>query len=90
MIRGTSASGQVGPDLTHFGTRTSVAAGWLENTKENLGHWIMNPNEVKPGNIMYKTGYLQLDENGEEVQNYKIKLDDAAKNTIVDYLTSLE
>ena len=50
----------------------------------------MNPNEVKPGNIMYKTGYLQLDENGEEVQNYKIKLDDAAKNTIVDYLTSLE
>ena len=90
MIRGTSASGQVGPDLTHFGTRTSVAAGWLENTKENLGHWIMNPNEVKPGNIMYKTGYLQLDENGEEVQNYKINLTDADKNVIVDYLMSLE
>lgn len=90
MIRGTSATGQVGPDLTHFGTRTSVAAGWLENTKENLGHWIMNPNEVKPGNIMYKTGYLRTDEDGNEVQNYKIQLNDADKATIVDYLMSLE
>jgi cytochrome c oxidase subunit II len=90
MIRGTSASGQVGPDLTHFGSRTSVAAGWLENTKENLGHWITNPNEVKPGNIMYKTGYLRTDEDGNEVQNYKIKLNDNDKNVIVDYLMSLQ
>lgn len=90
MIRGTSATGQVGPDLTHFGTRTSVAAGWLENTKENLGHWIMNPDEVKPGNIMYKTGYKQTDENGELVQNYQIELTEADKNTIVDYLMSLK
>lgn len=89
-IRGTTATGLVGPDLTHFGSRTSVAAGWLENTPENLGHWIMNPNEVKPGNIMYTTGYYHLDENGEEVQNYKIKLDEEAKSLIVEYLMSLE
>lgn len=89
-IRGTAATGLVGPDLTHFGTRTSVAAGWLENTKENLGHWIMNPNQVKPGNIMYKTGYKHTDENGELVQNYQIELSDEDKNSIVDYLMSLE
>ena len=89
-IRGTGARGQVGPDLTHLGTRTSIAAGWLENTPEKLGHWIQNPGVVKPGNIMYKTGYLHLDEDGEEVANTKIEVTDEERDSLVKYLTSLK
>lgn len=51
-IRGTTAAGLAGPDLTHFGSRISLAAGTLPNTKGNLGGWIADPQNVKPGNHM--------------------------------------
>ena len=35
-IQGTTASGQVGPDLTHFGSRLTIAAGTPANNKGNL------------------------------------------------------
>lgn len=46
------ANGQKGPDLTHFGQRTTLAAGWLENTPENLTAWLKDPQAIKPGNYM--------------------------------------
>ncbi len=48
-IRGTSADGVVGPDLTHFGSRLSIAAGVLDNTPENLALWLSDTHGVKPG-----------------------------------------
>jgi cytochrome c oxidase subunit II len=51
-IRGTPAAGQVAPDLTHFGSRRSIAAGTLPNTPGNLGGWIVDPQSIKPGNHM--------------------------------------
>jgi cytochrome c oxidase subunit II len=51
-IRGTTAGGQTAPDLTHIGSRISIAAGTLWNTKGNLGGWITDPQNVKPGNHM--------------------------------------
>lgn len=51
-ISGTPASGQVGPDLTHFGSRISIAAGTLPNTPGNLAGWVTDPQTVKPGNHM--------------------------------------
>jgi cytochrome c oxidase subunit 2 len=51
-IRGTTAAGQVAPDLTHFGSRKSLAAGTLPNNKGNLGGWISDPQSIKPGNHM--------------------------------------
>lgn len=51
-IRGTIAGGQVAPDLTHFGSRRSIAAGTLPNNIGNLGGWIVDPQSVKPGNHM--------------------------------------
>ena len=51
-IRGTIASGHVAPDLTHFASRRSIAAGTLPNTIGNLGGWILDPQSVKPGNHM--------------------------------------
>jgi cytochrome c oxidase subunit 2 len=48
MIQGVS-KGYIGPDLTHFGGRTTLAAGVLQNTPANVAKWIENPQEIKPG-----------------------------------------
>jgi cytochrome c oxidase subunit 2 len=42
----------VGPDLTHLGSRTTLGAGILANTPENLARWLQNPQAVKPGILM--------------------------------------
>jgi cytochrome c oxidase subunit II len=51
-IRGTSAVGRIGPDLTHLVSRMTIAGGSLENTRGNLAGWIANPQSIKPGNDM--------------------------------------
>ena len=54
-IAGTAASGTIGPNLTHFGSRQTIAAGVLPNTPTDLEHWLQDPDGVKPGNLMGKT-----------------------------------
>jgi cytochrome c oxidase subunit 2 len=51
-IRGTTASGTTGPDLTHVGSRRTIAAGLLETTRGSLAAWIADPQTLKPGNNM--------------------------------------
>jgi cytochrome c oxidase subunit 2 len=51
-IRGTNAIGKVGPDLTHLGTRTTLAALVLPNNRAALEEWLRDPQHVKPGNRM--------------------------------------
>jgi cytochrome c oxidase subunit 2 len=51
-IRGTDASGQHGPDLTHLNSRRRIAAGLLPNTPEDLMNWIVNAQQLKPGSRM--------------------------------------
>ncbi|MEJ2009169.1 MAG: cytochrome c oxidase subunit II [Acidobacteriota bacterium] len=48
-VEGTPAKADVGPDLTHVASRETLAAGRLINTPENLGKWITDPQEYKPG-----------------------------------------
>lgn len=48
-IRGTRAGSRVGPDLTHLASRSTIAAGMLPNTIGNLGGWILNAQQLKPG-----------------------------------------
>lgn len=52
QISGTPAGGQMAPDLTHFGSRLTIAAGTLPNTRGNLGGWIVDPQSIKPGTLM--------------------------------------
>ena len=54
-IRGVS-TGVLGPDLTHFGSRTTLAAGMVPNEPEALAAWLRNPEAVKPGAKMPKLG----------------------------------
>jgi cytochrome c oxidase subunit II len=51
-IRGTEATSRVGPDLTHVGSRTSLAAVAIPNTPARLREWLRDPQRVKPGNQM--------------------------------------
>jgi cytochrome c oxidase subunit 2 len=47
-IRGTTMKGTFGPDLTHFGSRSGIAAFTLLNTPQNLLAWLQDPQKVKP------------------------------------------
>jgi cytochrome c oxidase subunit II len=51
-ISGTSARGQLGPNLTRYAMRPTVGAGAARNTQENLEAWIRNPHSMKPGTLM--------------------------------------
>ncbi|MCA1726415.1 MAG: cytochrome c oxidase subunit II [Actinobacteria bacterium] len=44
-----NAEAQVGPDLTHFGSRTTFAGATIELTEENLAQWLDDPSSLKPG-----------------------------------------
>jgi cytochrome c oxidase subunit II len=51
-VRGTQAGGELGPDLTHLMSRTTIAAGMLPNTVGHLSGWVANPQYIKPANEM--------------------------------------
>ena len=46
------AAGTLGPDLTHFGSRKTLAGAMLPNTPEALARWLKNSPAVKPGSLM--------------------------------------
>jgi cytochrome c oxidase subunit 2 len=51
-VRGTAALSGFGPDLTHLGSRETLASGVLENNRGNPAAWIIDPQSIKPGNAM--------------------------------------
>jgi cytochrome c oxidase subunit 2 len=55
-IRGTSAVGRIGPDLTHVASRSTLAALTIPNTRAELAAWIRDPQAIKPGNKMPALG----------------------------------
>jgi cytochrome c oxidase subunit II len=60
-INGTPAGSNIGPNLTHIGSRNTIAAGTLPNTREHLAHWIINSQDIKPGNKMPENNLSQAD-----------------------------
>jgi len=56
-INGVSEAGRIAPNLTLLGRRSSIAAGMLENSPDNLVRWISDPQSVKPGALMPGLGY---------------------------------
>jgi cytochrome c oxidase subunit 2 len=52
-VRGTAASGKVGPELTHFASQPQIA-GVLPMSEENVGRWVRNAPAIKPGVVMPK------------------------------------
>lgn len=54
-IQGVSP-GILGPNLTHVGTRTSIAGSIFPNDAGHLAKWIANPQGQKPGATMLNLG----------------------------------
>jgi cytochrome c oxidase subunit 2 len=51
-VRGTSAHGTYGPDLTHLMSRQTLGSGVALNTPEHLKIWVGDPGRMKPGVLM--------------------------------------
>lgn len=61
-MRGTGADGVVGPDLTHVGGRTSLAAGTLPNDRDGFRRFVARAGELKPEVHMPAFGMLPDDD----------------------------
>ncbi len=73
--------GAKGPNLTLFGLRTSLAAGWMRNDPESLSAWLKNSNDVKFGNLMWNGEGIDDDHPVRNLEN-----DDVKVNQLVAYL----
>lgn len=63
-VRGTEARGEIGPDLTHVGSRRTLAAGTLRNHPGALAAWIAHSQRIKPGSLMPSASQLHPRELG--------------------------
>ena len=50
-VRGVT-DGPIGPDLTHFASRTTIAGGMFPRTDSTLAHWLLKANTLKQGSTM--------------------------------------
>src|SRR3546814_11493430 len=48
-VRGTNATSDFGPDLTHLASRRTIAAGLPPNTVGDLAAWLHDPPRPNPG-----------------------------------------
>ncbi|MFA7248811.1 MAG: cytochrome c oxidase subunit II [Dehalococcoidia bacterium] len=52
-VQGQAAAvGKIGPDLTHFASRTTLGSGIMDNNPDNLRRWLSDLDSVKPGTVM--------------------------------------
>jgi cytochrome c oxidase subunit 2 len=51
-LDGTTAQGRAGPNLTHVGGRSTIAAGLYPNAPDRVAGWLRNPDSLKPGALM--------------------------------------
>jgi cytochrome c oxidase subunit II len=61
-VAGSEAQGIAGPDLTHVGSRLSLGAGILPNTRATLIGWIGDSQSIKPNNRMPAYRSLKAEE----------------------------
>jgi len=91
-VTGHEGIGTNGPNLTHMGSRTTIAGGLLENNADQLARWLTHPDVVKPGNKMYfgingMAGYVKP--SGQDWES-NITLSDDDVSALVAYLQSLK
>ena len=79
----------VGPNLTHVGTRYTIAGGLYPNDAKHLAYWIKNAPAMKPGSLMPTLGKGLTDPKTKMVVNVG-GLSDADIADIVAYLQALK
>jgi len=60
-INGTPAGSNIGPNLTHVGSRHMIGAATLENTRDHMAQWIKDSQTFKPGNRMPQNNLSEAD-----------------------------
>jgi cytochrome c oxidase subunit 2 len=80
--------GTIGPNLTHMGSRYTLAAGSYPNDTEHLARWIKNAPKMKPGSIMPTLGKGEYDPKLKTTVS--MGLDDQQIADIVAYLQALK
>jgi len=88
-VRGHEGVGVTGPNLTHVGSRSTIAAGVLANTPEHLKEWLRRPDHYKPGNKMFFGGYNTL-QGDEWKPNAALQLNEQDIEALAAYLHSLK
>ena len=73
-----------GPNLTHLAMRSTLAAGAIPLSEENLLKWIRNPASIKQGTRMQANAAVY------KTRNNHVDLTDEELNNLVAYLFSLE
>jgi len=53
--------GNIGPNLTHIGSRTTIGAGLYPNDPRHLARWVKNASAMKPGIAMPTFGLGEYD-----------------------------
>ncbi|MBI2855605.1 MAG: cytochrome c oxidase subunit II [Chloroflexi bacterium] len=76
------AVGVRGPNLTHFGNRSTLAAGVKDLNDENLRAWLKDPDDIKEGTIMAREAPVYT--------NPSLSLSDGDISALVAYLNSLK
>jgi cytochrome c oxidase subunit 2 len=90
VVRGNPSSiGVIGPDITHFGSRHTLAAALYPNDARHLARWIKNSRAMKPGSIMPTLGRGERDPITGQVMSVG-SLSDQEIADIVAYLLSLK
>lgn len=78
-----SGLGSKGPNLTLFGLRTSLAAGWMRNDQQSLVKWLRNSDDVKMGNLMWNGENIDDDH---AIRSFLNEKDDVKVNQLATYL----
>jgi cytochrome c oxidase subunit II len=89
-ISGTNFVSTVGPNLTHVGSRNTIAAGLFPNDPKHLALWIKNARRMKPGVVMPTIGADQVDPVLKKKPTGFAALTDAQIADVVAYLRSLK
>ena len=82
FLTGGDAVAVPGPNLTDLRTRQTLGAGIIDLSVENLRDWIRNPEDIKPGNLMYDKAALY-----KEGGNATLSEDDI--DALIEYLLEL-
>jgi cytochrome c oxidase subunit 2 len=89
MINGVPGMvAEIGPNLTHVGSRLTIAGGLFPNDTRHLASWIKNSRAMKPGVTMPTQGKGQFDPVVKAVMS--IGLTDQQIADVVAYLQSLK
>ena len=70
------------PNLTDLRVRSTLGAGLLDLSVDNLRRWLRNPEDVKPGNYMTDRALLYRDGD--------INLDDDQVDALIEYVLQVE